>query len=222
MSTSGRLAQAEQFKWHGFMLTLDAIPPIFLRFSFNPLTINDNFDAEFDHVGSPGARYKYPIFKGNSPRIVSFQIKFDQDYPISCELGKEVTEADESGGDEFKRAQRVQNVISAFESFKLPKEVLLNNIVLSSIGQFKKQDVLNEPSPPLVLLAPAVNKYMLGYVSKAVIKTEKNNRLMMPTRIAIDVEFLVTPDLIVTNIEDAYRLVSSTIGTVQSTASLFA
>jgi hypothetical protein len=62
---------------NGSLLTLDNIPPYFLPFATKPEVYDDEWEAEFENATSPGSRYNYPIFKGCTPRTISFTLRFD-------------------------------------------------------------------------------------------------------------------------------------------------
>jgi hypothetical protein len=223
--TSQVSAMVHNGPFKGFILAIDNFPPFLLGFTFNPEMYKDNFDAEFEWATSPASRYQFPIFKGNSPRTITFTLKYDVLYPIVCELGMESLRNVTAGGvftmkslftDEAPR--NLEIVVSLFEKLKLPKSGIASNIFTNAAGNFLKLSPSNDPNPPLALLMLAVNKFALGYVSKAEIEPEKFNHKMLITRMKVNVEFFVVPDLIFTTIEDAVREVNMYLSFVNAFA----
>lgn len=225
MSVTNTQKQAVSYRYSGFLLSVDSLPPLFLRFQFNPEKFKDNTNAEFAFSTSPGSRFQFPIYMGGTPRIVTFQLKFDQDYPIACELGKIKNDEDigsgRGAGTVIKKAIRMRLVQQVLEQFKLPKLGLANNTFASISGKFFKGSAVSDPSPPTIILGMAIDKYVLGFLSKAEIEVEKQNRYMMPTRFRVNCEFIVTPDRIFTFTEDAIRFVGSTTESIKQIASIF-
>lgn len=218
MNANERVAQSSDIRYKGFILSIDSFLPVYIGFTFPPSGLKDDFSANFSWVSAPASRYNYPIFQGVSPRIISFTLKYDQSYPIACTLGKvknaEKYGTEDKGGVKLWKSIAIRNLMSAFETLKLPKQGISNNIVLNLIGKFKKTDVSSEPAPPLCILSTAVDKYSLGYVSKASVGIEKRNKFSIPTRISVNVEFLVVPDLIFSTLEDVYRISGTIMNTV--------
>lgn len=212
MSWFSRQLSSMKTSFKGYMLTLDAIPPSFLGFSFNPEKYDDDFSAEFSFHRAPASRRNYPIFSGNSPRIISFTLKFDADYPFSCHIGKSKSEA----AGVTNKVNKLKNAIAILETMKLPKAGILSNTIATVAGGFIKGQPSADPSPPLVLLGMSLEKMALGYVSKAKVNVLKYNTKMQPERMTVDVEYLVTPDLILTNVEDVVRTVRALVGSVRT------
>ena len=207
-------AVAGQIKtsFKGFMVTLDAIPATMIGFPFNPVAYHDNFDAEYTTLRSPASRHNYPVYSGNTPRVISFTARFDQDYPFSCVLGRDLV-----ADDKQLKHSRLAEARAVFETFKLPKAGILSNVVTTVAGAFTKSfNPGNNPAPPLVLLVMSLDRYAMGYVTKAVVKPLQYNRKMQVTRMEVDVSLLCTPNLITDTTDDTVRLVLSQIATVRN------
>lgn len=227
MSINSIQKSAFKFRYKGFLLALDAVPPIFVGFQFNPETgYVDDFTAEYAFASSPGGRHQFPIFKGNSPRRITFELRVDQDFPISCTLGRIQNEEDLGKnamgvGPLYKKAFRIRTFQSALEQLRLPRIGVFSNPVASLTGKFVRGSVTSDPAPPTVVLGMAVDKYVVGYLTRATPRPLKLNKLMMPIRMSYACEFITTPDLVFTTVEDVYRLSNTTISTIKDLANIF-
>lgn len=204
-------------RFTGMMVTLDAVPPVIIPFPFAPENYLDTFNAEYETKGSPGSRYKYPMFKGNSGREISYTLRFDQHFPTSnvgmatSYIADKVALLGDNIGTKIILAQEIQAAISCFEKLKLPKQGI-GAAMQSVAGNFVRANPGGDPSPPLVLLIANPYKMYLGYVGQADIRHLRYNQLMLPTRIEVAVKLLVTPDLIFTTIEDVLREINVGLG----------
>ncbi len=226
MSINSVQKSAYKFRYKGFLLALDAVPPIFVLFQFNPEKYVDDFSAEYAFASSPGSRFQFPIFKGNTPRRITFELRIDQDYPISCTLGKIQSEEDigknaEGVGALFRKAFRIRLFEAALEQLRLPRIGAFSNPVASLTGKFVRGSVTSDPAPPTIVLGMAIDKYVVGHLVRATPNPLKHNKLMMPTRISFACEFVTTPDLIFTTFEDLRRLGFTTTETIKDLANLF-
>ena len=215
-----------KFRYKGFFLALDATPPIYVQFQFNPLKYVDDFSAEYAFASSPGSRHQFPIFKGLTPRTITFELRIDQDYPISCTLGKIQSEEDigknaEGVGPLYKKAYRVRLFQSSLEQLRLPRIGAFSNPVASLSGKFVRGSATSDPAPPTIVLGMAIDKYVVGHLTSATPNPLKYNKLMMPTRMSFACSFVTIPDLIFTTVEDAYRLTNTTVSTIKDIANIF-
>jgi hypothetical protein len=202
----------KQFKEHfpGFMISIDNIPPIILFFSFAPEVYNDNWDAQFDSVTTPGSRYAYPVFKGCTLREIKFRLRFDSSYPVTTrDAAKMVRGKIGGGGSGFgahiKYSHDMMVARALLEKFKLPKQGIAN-IAAGVLGSFTKvRPGVSDPAPPLTLLCVNPFKYYVGYLNRANIRPLKYNKWMLETRLQVECNFIVTPDYIFTTLEDVMR-----------------
>lgn len=201
----------------GSILTLDCIPYYLLPFPVKPEVIDDEWGSEFAHATSPGSRYQYPIFKGNTPRTVTFKLRFDADVAgLSTGFGGGSTACESSftgGADDinsfgggFLYTAEMHAIIAILETLKLPKQGFATTIADGAGAFVKVQQGVSDPAPPLCLLAINPLKLMVGYFSEIKITPTKRTKWMFVTRIEVDCKFLVTPDYIFTNLEDAERI----------------
>lgn len=83
-----------QRNFKGFLLSVDNLPPIFLRFGWNPETYTDDWDVEFAMSHSPMSRGPRIQWTHNGPRTIRFELRVDAAAPSSCwdtrvKLGKQ-------------------------------------------------------------------------------------------------------------------------------------
>lgn len=205
----------------GFMIMVDNLPPYPLFFSIPPEVYNDDWEAEFEYVTSPGSRYQYPIFKGNSARSVDFELKMDASYPV-----QKVNQAikivnSKVGGISHpglwkgtKYAHTVLSQIAFLEKAKLPKTGVAT-VLAGPLGNFTKvRPGVSDPSPPLILLATSPYKFYLGYLAQAKVVPERYNKWMLCTRAKAQCKFVVTPDYVFTTLEDVMRELYCITGSV--------
>jgi hypothetical protein len=202
----------------GFLITVDNIPPYALFFSFAPEFYEDEWEAEFDAVTSPGSRYTYPMYKGNSIRKVKFQLKFDSSYPVTTPDVARRVRSKVGDGNSFwnhiKNSHDLEVAKAILEKLKLPKQGV-STVAASVLGGFTKiRPGVSDPSPPLVLVVANPLKYYLGYMGKSIIKPLKHNKWMQVTRMTADCTLTVTPDYIFTTLEDAFREINAILGWV--------
>lgn len=203
----------------GAVITLDNIPPLLLPFAVKPEVIEDEWSSEFSFATSPGSRFQYPIFKGTTPRTFSFKLRFDADVAglattagaaASCERGssKSTSNINSFGGGLVYTAE-MHAIIAILETLKLPKQGI-STVLADIAGKFTKvQQGVSDPAPPLCLLAINPFKMMLGYFSEIKITPTSRTKWMFVTRMDVECKFIVTPDYIFTNLEDAARFIYS-------------
>jgi hypothetical protein len=203
--------------FRGFIASVDLVNQVVIPFPFAPTKYSDRFNSEFDYASSPGGRYQYPIFKNTSPRTIEFIARYDQSYPASNAgfnnkyLRGKLDGVGNGTLADIVLATEIANVIAAYEKLKLPKRGS-TKVFRTSTGKFLRVSPgVNDPSPPLCLLVRNPQKMYLGYLGNATIDELRYNKYMMPTRIAVGVQFLVTPDLIFTSMEDALREVQAVL-----------
>jgi len=211
MSFASMISQWSQSGFSGAMMSIDNIPPHFLGFSFAPDIITDDFGSDFDMVGNPGSRYLYPIFKNGKARIIRFQLKFDAANSVTLRGGhtkglfSQLPRRPGGLATATRYAQHITVAMAILEKFKLPKQGIAQ-VAQGVLGGFTKtRPGETDPAPPLVLLALNPYKYFVGYLMNAPIRETRFNKYMICTRIEVDCEFVVSPDLIATTVEDALR-----------------
>lgn len=221
MSFVNMLAQWGNGDYTGAMLALDnLVPPLFLGFPFAPEMYSDDFSAEFNWHSLPGSRHQYPIYKGGSPRTISFQLKFDADYPVTSPDGKARELTKDNGGENRGKnfgsqvlySTEVAIAIAILEKFKLPKQGPAQVVAQFLNGFMKIRPGDTDPAPPLLLFAPSMTKFYLGFLAQSKINQIRFNSYMMCTRATADCTFFVSPDLIFTTLEDALREVYAVLG----------
>lgn len=217
MSFASMISQWSQGGFTGAMLTIDNIPPYFLGFPFAPDMIMDSMAPDFDIIGNPGSRYAYPVFKNGKPRIISFQLKFDAANSVTKGgvpkgLFSRLPRIPGGLGTAVRYAQHVTVAIAILEKMKLPKQGAAQ-VAQGVLGGFTKtRPGVSDPAPPLTLLALNPFKYFVGYLMDAPIRQIRFNRYMICTRVEVDCQFLVSPDLIATTVEDALREGQAALG----------
>ena len=227
MSINSIQKLALKLRYKGFLLALDTVPPIFVGFQFNPETgYVDDFTAEYAFASSPGSRFQFPIFKGNSPRTITFELRVDQDFPISCTLGRIQNEEDlgknaAGVGALYRKAFRIRAFQSALEQLRLPRIGAFNNPVASLSGKFVRGEVTSDPAPPAAVLGMAVDKFVVGHLTRATPRVLKLNKFMMPIRMSFACEFITIPDRVFTTVEDVLRLTNTTVSRINSLANIF-
>lgn len=220
----------------GFFITVDNLIPTMLFFPISPETYDDNWDAEFEGVTSPGSRYNYPIFKGCTLREVKFTLRFDSSYPVGTNssgkmvrqkmnLGKSNTQrVRDAWAYKYRKSSSFQDflvqshdmmvAVAVLEKLKLPKQGIAT-VAAGVMGGFTMvRPGVSDPAPPLTVLCMNPFKYLVGYLSKAQIKPEKYNKYMMLTRFSADCTFIVTPDYVFTTMEDMMREVNAISGMI--------
>lgn len=215
MANQSSVPILEGYYHRGFMVS--TAPPLYFGFSFNPETYDDSIEPNYTHHGSPGSRFKYPMYTGMSERIITFTLDLDENFPAACEEGANIIK-NYYGGKHPEEAYsflgdvsmyRVEMAIASLEAMKLPKTPLVTNTVQNASGGFFSIASQTHSAPPLVFLSLSLDKYYLGYV-KAKINPEKFNRHMQIVEATVDIEFIVSPDYVTTSMGDALRFLKST------------
>jgi hypothetical protein len=206
----------EQYYFRGFMYSL--LPPLYFGFSFNPETYSDNYNPNYTHHGSPGSRFKYPVYTGMSERVISFSLKLDESYPAACEEGLAYIKKHVDGGHPestevffgIPNKYRVETAIATLETMKLPASPFFSNTMKSLAGNFVQTLTQTHSSPPMVGLTLSYTKHFFGYVQSVSISPTRFNREMETVAADVDIEYIVAPNLVTTTFEDALRAVKST------------
>lgn len=224
----------------GGLVAIDNAPPFMIRFDWFPEDFTEDFSAEYDFAGYPGARHQFPIFKNMTPRTITFTAKYDisnRNTDIKyLDLNTTVPDMSDSvdvgGGKKFlfKGANKtivntaqllgadyINMVRSLYEKLVLPKYGLSKAVQTAAGKILNVSQGATDPSPPLTLLIKNINKMYLGYMSEAKAKELNTNSRNFCTRIEFACKFLVTPDLIFSSIEEVIREVN----VVKSLAAVF-
>ncbi len=212
----------------GGMFAVDNFPPFIVRFDWFPDDFTEDFFAEYDFAGYPGARHQFPIFKNVSPKTITFTARYDISHrnknTRNMDLNSfatDFTDVQDIGHEKyfiFKGANKnvvnsmqlangdyISVIRSLYEKMVLPKyglaraaQTLAGKLIAVSQGA-------TDPSPPLVLLVKNINKMYLGYLAEAKPKELNHNSRNFCTRIEFACKYLVTPDLIFDSMDEVSR-----------------
>lgn len=220
--------------FNGTLIAVNETPPLILPFSFAPEEYRGNWSPQWEFVGAPASRYKFPIYSGMGGRTIEFTVKFDADYPSvhpgelfpdelddeadsdACSTTACSTRSVKRKGTLKKSAWRyawISSRMALIEKMKTPRDA--NKIAQSPFSLLHVAPDVAEPSPPLILFAKSIDKFYLGYLD-AVIRETMHNRYMVCTQFEADCTLYVAPDCIFTTLDQVYRYLMAIYGTYAS------
>jgi hypothetical protein len=233
------LGSTAQKNFKGFLFSYDNIPPLFVKFGWNPETYTDDWQSEFAEIKTPFSRAPRLVWTGNSSRIFTFGLRADQDAPTSCwdgflkrQQALEAAKATGKTGEQLRAEtiaktsevkseedasigpEGIEVLISAMEQLKLPKSPLITGALslAGSFGLLKGGAGASNAAPPRAILGLGWGKFVQGYVRKCTPKIEKLNSAMRPTRVQFEIEFVVEPGTLLQYVEDMARIANNFIG----------
>ena len=198
----------------GCLVAIDSTPAFTIKFDFPCGQWKKIKSPEWEYVGNPGGRLKYPIYAGMSEEKITFNTFHDltnrngQPYleTITTNLG---TVSPYKGLNDvmvstmqMSNMDYISHIKAVYNKFITPK-VMPGKTLMSAAGSvLKTSQGQSDPTPPLTLLVKNSSEAYIGYVTKAEVTESNFNSFNYPTRILVDVEFAVVPDSILQSMKD--------------------
>ena len=197
----------------GALVSIDVLPPFMLRFDFPADGWKQTKSANWDYVGNPGGRFKYPMFADMGEDLISFKVLFDSvnrnnvlsPESVSGAIGRQVYKGVPDAVQVALNASRMDHISivkSLCDKFKSPKKAVAKIAQVASGKILNISQAQSEPTPPLTLLVKNPSESYIGYVIKADVSEENFDSLGYCNRVIVDFEYAVIPDLILSSYKD--------------------
>lgn len=203
-----------KFGLTGCLLALDSDIPYMIRFDFPCGQWKVVKNSEWDYVGNPGGRVKYPVFAGMGEEIISFNTFYDLSNR-NDQFYMETAANSMVGATPFKGLRDeatyslqassmdyIYHIKSLYNKIKSPKYFQSKSKLSKAGSILTVSQAQSEPTPNLCLLVKNPSEAYVGYVIKAEITESNFNSFNYPTRLLVDVEFAVVPDVFVQSMRD--------------------
>lgn len=198
----------------GCLVAIDATPAFTIKFDYPCGQWKKTKSPEWEYVGNPGGRLKYPIYVGMGEEKITFNTFHDltnrngQPYmeTLTGNLGK--TSPYKGLNDvivstmQMSSMDYISHIKALYSKFQTPKNALNKTKMAVSGAIVKTSQGQSDPTPHLALLVKNSSEAYIGYVTKAEVTESNFNSFNYPTRLLVDVEFAVVPDSVLQGMRD--------------------
>jgi hypothetical protein len=201
---------------NGMIIAIDTIIPTTLVFSYPISDYNETEESEWSSFTTPGGRNVFPAFAGMKEHTISFKSVWDISNTNESFSLNRMFRGFYKGADEIiltieklSGLDYISMIKSICRTLKKPKNAFLETKMSAAGKILKVSQAESDPSPPLCVFVKNPTEIFLGYVTKANVTELNHDMLNIATRLSVEFEFMVAPDLIFQSARDLQDMILS-------------